>query len=509
MNFNLKSAELLDALEKVQDLAGYHFKDRALLMESLTHSSYAAENDNVHVFNQRLEFLGDAVLQIILSVYLYKSMPDEQEGVLTRMRSFLANEEATANYTRRLRLDNVLLLGKGECASGGRQRNSILGDEFEAFLGALYLDGGHAEAERLVLSLLPDLKYVRNMLEVEENPKGTLQNYCQLKGLGRPIYELISRSGPVHAPHFEVRVIIDGRETGRGDGASIKIAERFAARSAYSAVCKELDGVDRAIGVANCIIALDFDGVICDSAAETAVSGWKAARTIWPNLFRRKLPTDKQISDFREVRPYLETGYQSILMMKMLQENLPIAEFSENAAAHFERISSECGMDKAALVALFGKTRDEWIKADQADWLGWHSLYPGVADALKKALASGARMLIMTTKQERFVKAILDSNGIDFPEDNIWGLERGRKKTELLLEQLSYKPRELHFVEDRLMTLQNVEKIQELDSVFLHYADWGYGTQEHLKTAGQDSRIEIFDQQAFCKWLAGFSAVDD
>ena len=119
-NFNLTGDELLKARIKIQENAGYHFKNTQLLDEALTHSSYKSENENVHVDNQRLEFFGDAVLQIVLSTFLFNADKNAQEGLLTRMRSCLANEEATANYARTLELDRALLLGKGECGSGGR-----------------------------------------------------------------------------------------------------------------------------------------------------------------------------------------------------------------------------------------------------------------------------------------------------------------------------------------------------------------------------------------------------
>ncbi|MBQ7649311.1 MAG: hypothetical protein IJS15_00040, partial [Victivallales bacterium] len=158
--FNLKGEELETALKKVQEISGYHFSDGCLLLQALTHPSFAAECMETPGDNQRLEFLGDAVLELILSSYLYENMPKAQEGLLTRTRSFLANEEATAQYARKLGLDKVLQLGKGECLSNGRERNSLLGDAFESFLGAVYLDGGYDAAKSICLGMLPDLAYV-------------------------------------------------------------------------------------------------------------------------------------------------------------------------------------------------------------------------------------------------------------------------------------------------------------------------------------------------------------
>ena len=504
-NFNLTGDELLAARVKIQENAGYHFKNSELLDEALTHGSYKAENDNVHVDNQRLEFFGDAVLQIVLSTYLFEADKAAQEGLLTRMRSCLANEEATANYSRHLELDKALLLGKGECRNGGRERDSILGDLFEAFLGALYLDSGLKEATAFVMRLLPPIEEVKKKLILTENPKGALLELCQGLKMGRPEFRLVSATGPDHARLYEFCVVLGQRDYAHGKGTSEKQAERQAAIAAYRIIQKEHTGEYQPgkASITETIVALDFDGVVCDSASETAVSAWKAARTLWPRLFHRRLPTPKKVDEFRAVRPYLETGYQAILMMKMLQEKLPVSEFEQHLNSHFERIMSEHGLNKLSLIQLFGATRDAWIAEDQQDWLHWHTLYPGVAEALKTNLnRGGTRFIITTTKQERFVSAILKDAGIDFPDSDIWGLDRKRKKTELLGEQLHLKPMALHFIEDRLQTLLSVESDPDLESVKLHYATWGYGTSSDALIAQDDPHINCMTLEQFTEWLA-------
>ncbi len=503
--FNLKGDELENALKKVQDTAGHHFADKGLLMQALTHPSFVAECIETKGDNQRLEFLGDAVLELILTSYLFEKMPDAQEGLLTRMRSFMANEEATAKYARNLGLDKVLQLGKGECLSNGRERASLLGDAFESFLGAVYLDGGYDAANSICLPMLPDLEYVADMLVLEENPKGTLQSLTQGNNLGRPSYEVISVQGPVHKPLYEIRVLLHGKELGRGSGPSSKQAEREAAKSAYYKLKKELDGNDFSESATGLILALDFDGVICDSVRETAISGWKAAHTIWPDEFPEPLPTEADIAAFRKVRPYLETGFHSILLNKMLKEGVPFAEFQNNLQPHFNRIMEESKMDKAALIAIFGSIRDNWIKEDQNGWLASNGIYPGVAEALKTVLSTDCKVLIMTTKQERFVNAQLQYFGVDFPIENIWGLDRKRKKEELLAEQLKQHPTAIHFVEDRLETLLRVEADPALENVQLHYADWGYGTPEQLSVAANDPHIELLSLEKFNAWLTNIS----
>ena len=504
--FNLKGDELEAALKKVQDIAGYHFSDGCLLIQALTHPSFAAECLETPGDNQRLEFLGDAVLEIILSSFLYKNMPKAQEGLLTRTRSFLANEEATAQYARKLGLDKVLQLGKGECNSNGRERDSILGDAFESFLGAVYLDGGYDAAKSICLGMLPDLAYVSDMLVLEENPKGSLQILTQGNNLGRPVYEKVKVQGPVHQPIYEIRVTLNGRELGRGSGASSKLAEREAAKAAYYKLKRELEGDAFSEVATGLVLALDFDGVICDSARETGISGWKAAHALWPDDFPEPLPTEEQINAFRKVRPYLETGFHSILLTRMLRDGVPFKEFQNDIQGHFKRIIEQYGLDKQLLISLFGSIRDAWIQEDMEGWLGNNGIYPGVADALNSVLQTGCKVLILTTKQERFVNAQLQHFGVNFPIENIWGLERKRKKEELLAAQLKAKPTAIHFVEDRLETLLRVESDPALENVKLHYADWGYGTEEHLAVAKSDPHIEVLSLDQFNAWLTNLSS---
>ena len=233
MNYNLKSKEHALALKKLQEKIGYTFKNEALLQEALRHTSYVAEYPQLGKSNQRLDFLGDAVLELILSRYLYEKCPDSDEGTLTKIRSFLTNETATADYARVLGLDRLLLLGKGEDASDGRSKPSLLGDLYEAFLGAVYCDGGYDSAERLCLSLLPSLDDILARFPKEENPKGALQEFCQEHRLGRPVYEMISRTGPVHMPVFEVRILLDKKELARTRGNSLKAAHEKVSEERY------------------------------------------------------------------------------------------------------------------------------------------------------------------------------------------------------------------------------------------------------------------------------------
>lgn len=501
MNYNLKSKEHALALKKLQEKIGYTFKNEALLLEALRHTSYVAEYPQLGKSNQRLEFLGDAVLELVLTSYIFDKCPDSDEGVLTKIRSYLSNEEANTDYTRKLELDKLLLLGKGEDAANGRNKPSLLGDLFEAFLGALYCDGGYECAEKLCLSLLPSLEDILARFPKEENPKGALQEFCQEHSLGRPTYELLSRTGPVHKPLFSVRIVLGKKEMGRATGNSLKGVEKQLAGEALKSLRQILMSQNQE-QERQVVVALDFDGVICDSAGETGMSGWKAARKIWPKLFVRKMPSPKALQVFRQVRPFLETGYHAILLTKMLQEKLPFQEFQQNCQFHFQRIMDENGLDKQELIRIFGETRDSWIQENEEEWLGVHGFFDGILDALNALLKSNCKAYILTTKHERFVLAALKSRGVDFPAENIFGLDRKKKKEEHLLDILAEKPSEVHFVEDRLDTLRRIEAVPSLDCVKLHYATWGYGTEQDNLDAAEDKRLTVHTLQDFNRWLS-------
>ncbi|MGR9073182.1 MAG: HAD family hydrolase [Gammaproteobacteria bacterium] len=227
----------------------------------------------------------------------------------------------------------------------------------------------------------------------------------------------------------------------------------------------------------NVIYALDFDGVICDSAVETGITGWKAAGRFW-NDFPTPTPPAEMVDRFRRVRPIIETGYESILAMRMLFEGLPpdiiLSEFEINKQGMLEA----CGFDIDELKRRFGETRDNWIKQDPDDWIGMNPLFPGVTEKLRQITATGD-CYIVTTKQERFVKQILDANQIEIPAVRIFGLDRKMGKEQVLLNLIDRHPaRTVHFVEDRLPTLVNVLNNDRLKHVKLFLADWGYNTEQ-------------------------------
>jgi len=224
-------------LQKLQKTIGYDFKDTDLLIEALTHPSIAHERgtENNH-HNQRLEFLGDAVLQLVLTDRIYKLYPEFPEGKLTQIRAHLANRHTLYDRALAIDLGKYLMLGKGEETSGGRQRLSNLADGYEALLGAVYLDGGMRAARKYILTQFAEQFSNIKQTTPRQNPKGRLQELLQAHSPRGPIYRVVHESGPDHSKHFEAVVEWEGREIGRGNGASKKQAETVAAEAALAAL---------------------------------------------------------------------------------------------------------------------------------------------------------------------------------------------------------------------------------------------------------------------------------
>ena len=207
----------------------YKFRNSLYLAEALTHPSLGHETQRHHFDNQRLEFLGDAVLQLIFTEHLFNRFPNLSEGELTKMRSRLVSREGLRVHAISIGLGEYLMMGKGEESSGGRVRASALADAFEALVGAMYLDSDLDTVRRFVLrEAEPD---IQNLLHepVHVNPKGRLQELLQALSPRSPVYTIISQSGPEHLKHFESVVSWDDMELGRGSGKSKKEAEVNAA----------------------------------------------------------------------------------------------------------------------------------------------------------------------------------------------------------------------------------------------------------------------------------------
>ncbi len=212
-------------------MLGREFKRLDLLKEALTHKSFASEN-NLLYDNQRLEFLGDAVVQIALTQHLFRRYPDCHEGELTKMRSAIAKEASLAAIAKEVSLGEFLLLGKGEMESGGAQRDSTLSDAFESLVGAIYLDAGLDAAQQLLLSLVERIYPEPSALLARLNPKGALQEFTQQKLGATPNYSTVEITGPDHSPSYTVEVFVKGKLLGKGSAAKRKAAESSAAEMA-------------------------------------------------------------------------------------------------------------------------------------------------------------------------------------------------------------------------------------------------------------------------------------
>ena len=218
----------MDALE---ERLGYKFKNINLLKNSLTHSSYANEVRGGFSSNERLEFLGDSVLSVIVSDYIYKHYPNMPEGELTKLRASLVCEKSLCTFSRELHLGEFLMLGMGEEKGGGRERDSILADAFEAVLAAMYLDGGMEVARQHVLRfVLPELNHTDD--EVFKDYKTALQEIIQRNPEEEVTYILTDESGPDHDKLFTVEVHLNSNVIGTGSGKSKKQAEQSAAKQA-------------------------------------------------------------------------------------------------------------------------------------------------------------------------------------------------------------------------------------------------------------------------------------
>lgn len=221
------------SLSRLQARLNYEFKDLGLLERAVTHLSFLPEHPLEKEGNQRLEFLGDAVLQILIADELFRLFPEDREGLLSKRRSLLVNGNMLASLAREIGLDECLRLGKSEESSGGRTRVSALGDAFEALAGALYLDGGLETARKILLGVYGDLLGRLAPMEGADNPKGRLQELIQpTHGNHALRYEITATEGEDHARAYLVAVFLLDHELGRGRGLSKKLAEEAAAREA-------------------------------------------------------------------------------------------------------------------------------------------------------------------------------------------------------------------------------------------------------------------------------------
>jgi len=234
------------------------------------------------------------------------------------------------------------------------------------------------------------------------------------------------------------------------------------------------------------LYALDFDGVICDSAVETGMTGWKVASSLWSDM-PDTMP--EHISElFKQVRPVMETGYEAILIVRMLFEGSSAQRLLTNFSDSISQLLRRDQLDSDQLKQQFGQTRDHWINENIHEWIAMNPLFNGIADKLQQIEPS--QCYIITTKQERFVHQILQANSVSVPKQHVYGLDRGLSKPQILADLLASHPQQsILFVEDRLPTLINAINDARLTDVQLYFADWGYNTEQDKKIAAATTKI--------------------
>ncbi len=229
----------MNMFKEFQEIIGYKFTNEEYLKTALTHSSYAHENKNKNVkFNERLEFLGDSVLGLIVSRYIFENYPDLPEGKLTKMRAAVVCEKALFECAVNIDLGKYITLGKGEEHTGGRTRPSILSDAYEAVIAAIYLDSNLDVAREWVLGQLYEAIEAAAKGRISKDFKTEFQEEAQKRGDVNIHYKVVGESGPDHKKSFVVNVYLNGELMGEGEGSSKKKAEQSAAKNALSAICE-------------------------------------------------------------------------------------------------------------------------------------------------------------------------------------------------------------------------------------------------------------------------------
>ncbi len=230
------------------------------------------------------------------------------------------------------------------------------------------------------------------------------------------------------------------------------------------------------------VLALDFDGVLCDSARETGITGWKAAATLWEDM-AEPLPPQSLLESYCRVRPVIETGYEAIAMMRLLKDGEDPEELLDTFPHRLYEAVARSGTDTAGLKRLYGAVRDRWLRENPQEWLSLSPLYPGTSHVLN-GLPAGTGCYIVTTKQERFVARLLDHQGVHFDAEHIFGLDRGMTKEAVVRRLMAHHPGDpIHLIEDRLATLKRFLARPDLAAVRLHMACWGYNTQAERREA--------------------------
>jgi len=226
----------LKSLHEFEEIINYKFLDKQLLNTALTHSSYARGQEDHQPYNERLEFLGDSILSMIISFHLFSRLKDISEGQMTRIRANIVCEKSLYDIAKRLKIGDYIYLSKGEENTGGRKRVSILADAVEALIAAIYLDGGMEKAEKFVLTVMKENIESSIKNRMYNDYKSFLQEYVQKHNMGIIEYKLLSERGPDHSKEFQMAVFLNDKLIGEGTGKSKKDAQQSAARNAIASI---------------------------------------------------------------------------------------------------------------------------------------------------------------------------------------------------------------------------------------------------------------------------------
>lgn len=218
--------------EKFRSYLPENVRTSTRIRRALTHRSFLNENRHALEDNERLEFLGDSILNFLVADWLYQHFPEKKEGFLTKIRSALVHTQQLASFARSIELGPALHLGKGEAQAGGRDRDAILCDAFEAVIAGIYLESNLETVRNFVIPMMEKQSAIVVSEHSEEDPKSSLQELIQAEGIATPVYQLVSESGPDHAKVFVVSVIINEAEYAQGEGHSKQAAEKEAAEQA-------------------------------------------------------------------------------------------------------------------------------------------------------------------------------------------------------------------------------------------------------------------------------------
>ena len=252
------------------------------------------------------------------------------------------------------------------------------------------------------------------------------------------------------------------------------------------------------------VLALDFDGVVCDGLKEYFQTAWRAYCQIWqPDDLS---PSQELAPKFYRLRPVVETGWEMPILIRALVLGIEERKISQDWATIAAQIVTENNLDAASVSAIVDNIRDQWIATDIDSWLGEHRFYPGVIERLREELASSTHCVIISTKEGRFIKQLLQQQGIALSDQQIYGKEVKRPKYQILKElNAEYGETTLiWFVEDRLKTLETVKKQSGLENVTLFLADWGYNTIVEQQSILEDDRIHLLPLEQFTQDFAAW-----